>query len=215
MRSTKEIDAKILEAFSSGRCPICALLRQDEFDYLCEWVGMSDVKYRNTKGRSRLLRSKGFCNYHFWEFERVSSHYGSVEMTSELVEQLITILKTKGAFHHNVACPVCSDLKAIKTVYLKGLISLLEDNDNRKKYAESWGLCYSHLLMVLNHVRDESITEFLLETGLEQLKRVKSHGMEFMRKKNPPLRWEQTDDEKAAYFRAIEKLVGRRGTFDG
>jgi hypothetical protein len=50
-----------------------------------------------------------------------------------------------------------------------------------------------------------------LETEKKQLERVKMDALELIRKKNPPLRWEQTDDEKNSGFRAIEKLVGRRG----
>jgi len=213
MKLLKEIEAKILGSFSSGRCPICALLRQDEFDYLCDWVGSSNEKYRNTKRRIRLLKSRGFCNYHFWEFEKISSHYGSAEVSIELIEQLITILRTnEDCRNRHITCLVCSDLKQKESSYLNGLACLLKDDNNRKKYAEGWGLCYPHLLKILNHIKDASITKFLLKTELEQLKRVKSHAMELLRKKEPPLRWEQTDDEKGSYFRAIEKLVGRRGT---
>jgi len=211
---------KIIESFSSGRCPICALLRQDEFDNICEWVGVSDAKYRKAEKRVSLVKSKGFCNYHFWEFENISRDAGSAEMSLELIEQLATFLRANKSsvsetHKDRITCPVCSGLKEKQHEYLKALVSLLGTTDNRKKYADEWGLCYPHLLKILSYVKDPSLREFLLDTELEQLKRVKSNAMELVRKKYSPLRWERTDDEKASYFRAIEKLVGRRGTLDG
>jgi len=211
---------KIIKSFSSGRCPICALLRQDEFDYLCEWVGVSDTKYRKTEKRIRLVKLKGFCNYHFWGFEGISRNDGSAEMCLELIEQLITFLRTNkslvSATHKNhIACPVCSGLKEKQGEYLNTLVLSLGTIENRKKYAEGWGLCYPHLLKILGYVKDSSLREFLLDTELEQLKRVKSNAMELVRKKDAPLRWERTEDEKVSYFRAIEKLVGRQGALDG
>jgi len=76
----------ILDAFLSGGCPACSLLRQDEFDLLCHWVGVSDEKHGTSNERDKLLKSKGFCNYHFWEFERISGSYGSAEVGRELIE---------------------------------------------------------------------------------------------------------------------------------
>lgn len=217
MESSKEIEGKILESLSLGRCPICALLRQDEFDYICEWVGVSDAKYRKAEKRISLVKSKGFCNYHFWEFENISRHDGSAEVCLELIEQLIIFLRGKKSetYKSHIICPVCSGLKEKQHEYLNALVSSLRTIENRKKYADGWGLCYPHLLKIFNYVKDTSLREFLLDTELEQLEKVKASAMELVRKKDSPLRWEQTDDEKVSYFRAIEKLVGRRGTLDG
>jgi len=211
---------KIIESFSSGRCPICALLRQDEFDYICEWVGVSDAKYRKAEKRIGLVKSKGFCNYHFWEFENISRHDGSAEMCLELIEQLITFLQTNKKstsknYKDHIICPVCSGLKEKQHEYLSAMVSSLRMIENRKKYTDGWGLCYPHLFKILSYAKDSSLREFLVDTELAQLKRVKFNAMELVRKKDSPLRWERTDDEKASYFRAIEKLVGRRGTLDG
>ena len=111
---------KLVDAFLSGRCPICSLLQQDEFDYLCHWVGVSDEKDRASEERVRLLKSKGFCNYHFWEFERISGFYGSAEIGLGLVEKIIDILRRKengtqfsGLLEHfrDLDCPLCADMK--------------------------------------------------------------------------------------------------------
>jgi len=212
---------KVVDAFLSGRCPICSLLRQDEFDLLCQWVGLSAEKHRTSKERKRLLKAKGFCNYHFWEFEQISSSYGSAEIGMGLIEEIINILQIEerenrfsGLLEHyrNLDCPLCADMKEIEADYIKELISLLAFHDNRDKYAGGWGLCLPHLIQTVRQLKDDSIVSFLLETTKERLESVKSNAGDFIRKKLPPLRWEQTKDEKNSGFRAIEKLIGRPGT---
>jgi hypothetical protein len=211
----------ILDAFLSGRCPACSLLRQDEFDLLCHWVGVSDEKHRTSNERKKLLKSKGFCNYHFWAFERISGPYGSAEVGMELIEEIIDILQGEeggnrflGLLEHyrNLDCPLCADMGEIEAAYIKELISLLAFHDNRDKYAAGWGLCLPHLIQTVMQLKDDSIVSFLLETAKERLESVKSNAGDFIRKKAPPLRWEQTKDEENSGFRAIEKLVGRHGT---
>jgi hypothetical protein len=202
---------KIIELFSSGRCPICALLRQDEFDYLCHWVGVSDEKYKNSEERKRLLELSGFCNYHFWEYEQVGTKYGSAEICIGLIEKTINNLQDQKS-RIGANCPVCNDLKVNESEHIKELAYLLSSSRNRTKYAEGVGLCIPHLIKTLAYTNDDSLTPFLLETAKKQLERVKMNAVELIRKKDAPLRWEQTDDEKNSYFRAIEKLAGRRGT---
>ena len=211
---------KIIESFSSGRCPICALLRQDEFDYICEWVGVSDAKYRKAEKRIGLVKSKGFCNYHFWEFEHVSTHYGSAQVCIGFIEELIDILQNEKRenqflnlqeYHHSLNCPLCADLKINESSHIEDLITLLDSQGNRTKYAKGWGLCIPHLIQTVLYANDESLTSFLLDSQKKQLERIKINAVGLIRKKEAPLRWEQTDDEKNSWFRAIQKLAGRRG----
>jgi len=211
---------KTIEAFSSGRCPVCDLLEQDEFDYLCHWVGVSGEKYKNSEERNRVLKLRGFCNYHFWEFEHLNTNYGSAEVCAGLIEQVIENLRNKkekklllDSQENRIGsnCPLCADLKARESEYFKELASLLGYYENKTRYSKGWGLCIPHLIKAITYTNDDLLISFLLETGEKQLERIKMNAMEFIRKKDSPLRWEQTDDEKKSWFSAIEKLVGRRG----
>jgi hypothetical protein len=47
-----------------------------------------------------------------------------------------------------------------------------------------------------------------------QLKLLKTELDEFIRKKDPPLVWERTEDERKSPARAVEKLVGWFGMPD-
>ena len=215
---------KIIKSFSGGRCPICALLRQDEFDLLCHWVGVSDEKYKTSKERNRLLESKGFCNYHFWEFERINTHYGSAEICIDFIEKLINALQEERGqnrflglleYRRGLKCPLCADLATNESAYIKDLLSLLNFQKNRTKYAEGRGVCIPHLIQAAACVKDESLFSFLMEVQKKQLERIRIDAAGLLSKKDAPLRWEQTDDEKNSYFRSIEKLVGRRGLRNG
>jgi hypothetical protein len=220
---------KIIESFLSGRCPICALLRQDEFDGLCHWVGQSDDKDKESEERKRLLASGGFCNYHFWEFQGISTHYGSASIGAELIERLIKVFQTHGfedlvgAFKERkeyfkawslegyTHCLLCRDIKKKEKRYLKELTVILQDDSYKAKYSESYGLCIPHFIKIVDYIEDGSLIKFLFETGLAQMGKIKADAINLIQKRESPLCWEQTEDEKKSWFRAIEKVVGRNG----
>jgi hypothetical protein len=68
-----------------------------------------------------------------------------------------------------------------------------------------------HFLKIVNYIEDIQLSRFLFDTQLIQLEKIKSDAASFIGKKEPPLRWEQTEAEKRSWFRAIEKIVGRNG----
>jgi len=222
MEEIKSASEKIAGSLSSGRCPVCAMLRQDEFDILCEWVGKSDDKYNGSNFRDRLLASNGFCNYHFWEFERISSHYGSARVASGLLEQLIRTLRTGKRENLAVAlkergptgasrCPLCFDLEQKEIGYLRELEMMLREDMYKTMYLEGCGLCIPHFIKFLDYARNDSVVEFLFQSENSQTDKIRASAMNFISKRAPHRRGEQTEDEKKSYFRAIEKLVGRRG----
>lgn len=56
--------------------------------------------------------------------------------------------------------------------------------------------------------------EWLLAAMIVQLKLLTTELDEFIRKKDPPLVWERTEDERKAPARAVERLVGWLGMPD-
>jgi len=230
MEQTKSISEKIIDAFSSGRCPVCALLRQDEFDSLCHWVGQSAEQYRGSEERIKLVTSGGFCNYHFWELRGINTNYGSAAIGAELIERLIKILQTHNyeslidafkerkedfkvwSLEGNAHCLLCRELKKKEKRYLKELTVILQNDGHKAKYAETYGLCMPHFIKIVDYLEDGSLIKFLFETEIAQMEKIKSNAINLIQKKEPPLCWEQTEDEKKSWFRAIEKIVGRSGT---
>jgi len=202
-------------------CPICALLRRGEFDLLCKWVGKSGLKDGATKERTRLLNSNGFCNYHSWELSKINSMYENAVISADLMKKIkgicALIKESKSIigrlkdYYNSVACPVCVDLKELESAYLGELINLLDNNENRVKYAQGAGLCMPHLILLAEQARSDSLAKFLLKTEVSQLDKISIDAISLVNKRDPPLRWEQTEAEKDSWYVAFEKLTGRRG----
>ncbi len=230
MEEVKNISDRIKDAFSGGRCPICALLQKDEFDDICDWIWQSDSRNKGSIARENLVRSGGFCNYHFWEIQRLNTIQGNASIGAELVGQLIKIMHGKqygtlfallgGNGNENTGhsapsdtgCPICGDLKKKEKSYYGVLPSILQNETHRQRYKDGCGLCIPHFIKVQDYVKDLALLRFLFKTQIAQLEKIKSDAESLIQKSSPPLSWQQTEDEKKSGIRAIEKIVGRIGT---
>ncbi|MBM4053864.1 MAG: hypothetical protein FJ264_04150 [Planctomycetes bacterium] len=219
MDRANKIYSRIISALSSERCPVCAMLYQDEFDSLCRWAGKSGETYRDSEQRIHLVNAGGFCNYHFWQFQRISSHYGTANVCIVLLVKLIAVLNSVKHKHNlnilsaeNVMkCPLCYELKQKEAGYLKELTNILEDDDIKPKYVSGCGACMPHFIRLMDYSDDELLLEFLFDTQITQIARIKSDAEGFIRKMNPSSRWEQTKAEKKSWLLAIEKIAGKNG----
>jgi len=226
MEETKDTRIRIIEAFSSDGCPLCAMLRRDELDSLYQWVGQSNNNAKNSARIKQLLDAGGFCNYHFWRFGEMSTHYGSDNVGAQLIEKLLETLRTDkqeyfvDAIKHRgkisdawfAECPLCFELREKEGGYIEELLVILKNQEGRLVYENSCGLCILHYVKAVNYIDDNSLMSFLYETQIHQLERIKTDAESFISKRYPPKRWNQTEDEKISWFRAIEKIVGRSGS---
>jgi len=213
MEKTTDLRIRIIEGFSSNGCPLCTMLRQDEFDSLCQWVGCSDNSTEESVQIRKLTDAGGFCNYHFWRFQEMSTPYGCANICAQLIDKLLGIPRTdKQKASRFIACPLCVELREKESVYLRELSVVLKHNEYKLRYGKSCGLCIPHYTQTIDYIDDSFLLTFLYETQVAQLEKVKADAASFVNKRQPPLRWEQTDDERISWFRAIEKIVGRSGT---
>jgi len=225
MEETKDTRTRIVEAFSSNGCPLCTMLRRDELDSFYQWVGQSNEIAKNSARIKQLLDAGGFCNFHFWRFQEMSTHYGSANIGAQLIDKLLETMRTHkqkyfvDAIKHReshfkiwlIECHLCYELGEKERVYLKELLAILRHNGHRSRYEKSCGLCMPHLMKVIDYIEDVSLLKYLFETEIDQLEKVKTDAASLVSKRYPPLRWRQTEDEKKSWFRAIEKIAGRRG----
>lgn len=145
----------------------------------------------------------------------------------QLIEKLLETLKTSKQTHPVNAlkrrdrvsdawfaeCPLCFELKAIEGRYLEKLTVVLKNNRFKTLYENSCGLCIPHCVKAINYIDDDSLMDFLYEAGINQLKRIKTNADSFISKRYPPQRRQQTEDEKISWFRAVEKIAGRSGSW--
>jgi hypothetical protein len=156
----------------------------------------------------------------------MSTHYGSANIGAQLIEKLLEILRTKkqkcpgNSLKHRekisdawfAECPLCFELREKEKEYLGELLVILKNQEGKLVYENSCGLCIPHYMKTIDYVGDDLLMNFLYEMEIHQLEKLKTNASGFVSKRYPPQRWNQTKDEKKAWFRAIEKISGRSGS---
>ena len=81
-------------AVRSGRCPVCFLLRREEFGELSHWVGGS---VDDTENRRRLDEAGGFCNGYFWLLTELHSPQSGAVMNDYIAGEVLERLRSPGS----------------------------------------------------------------------------------------------------------------------
>jgi hypothetical protein len=210
--------AKFDEALNSGSCPVCHILRHDEFEELCRWVG-GDVT--EPKNRQELEAAGGFCNRHLWLLGKIHSPCSASLVNDFVVEQAVTALRDTTAAigsaparwlrESAVRCPLCVHLRAYEASYVSAFTQWLHGDGAWPRYAESRGLCQPHLQHCLNAMGGSALRQRLLENQVHQFRRLQTEMRAYAEKFSAGRRWDIAGSEEVAWEQAIEKLVGRAG----
>jgi len=192
------------EAFGYHGCPICALLYQEETDFICHFQGKA---FKEEKVRQDLVSSNGFCNFHFHEMARLTSPLVNAVLTKDLIDR--EIKEIEGGFYGRIECPVCGYLDQREGLYLQEFTTLLGDASVQQEYKEGDGLCRIHLERVLNLFGKNELNQFLRRTQLMHLKKLKGELQVFINKGGRTSR--EIGKEKNSWWVAIEKQIGKKG----
>ena len=213
---------RIRDALDSGRCMICHFMDKDESDLLIQWASAGENIHKG------LRNGDSFCNHHFWRLSKVISDVALATLSGFFLEQFISELDNTGKEQTEVwfrnyrehqsgllgqaVCPVCGRLAQRESDYTESVVEFLEGEGNMKTYEDSRGLCIAHFIKIFLYLRNDIVRERLRMSQRSHIITLIHELQEFIRKKNPSLRWERTTDEWIAYWRSLEKLVGRQGT---
>ena len=178
------------------RCQVCERLDRIEIDYI------SEIQYqvtRNNNVKSDFVK-KGFCNYHFWTISSLT--------TPEAVASMGAMLIENNSFSPN-SCLVCEHLKAKEIEFLNEFIKDVTATASGNADQSERRLCQPHFRLIMKQL-DRDIAKYfssMQKLHNEQLLReLKS----FVEKRHS--RHERDKNERTSWWRAIEKLVGRKGT---
>jgi hypothetical protein len=177
------------------RCHVCERLDRVEFDYI------SEIQYQVTKDdytKSNFIK-KGFCNYHFWKIASLTTPEAIASMGLTLIEN--------NSFPSN-SCLICEHLGTKEAEFLNEFkkditgtaFGNLEQSERR--------VCQPHFKSIIKHLDGEIAKSFsnIQRLHNEQLLReLKS----FVEKRDRRLARDK--NEKTSWWRAVEKLVGRKG----
>ena len=213
------ISSKLVEAFKSSRCPICSLLQDDEFQELCHWVGGNVADGDN---RRKLDSVGGFCNYHFWQLKEIHSPQSGSLVNDYVVTKFLDALRNLStgeecAHSHWLQsvtehCPLCIHIASREAIHLRALADWLNKSIAWREFENSRGLCLPHLVRLQALIDDQMLRKQLTCAQVAQVVRLQKEMRDFVRQFDAGQRWEISHDEWKAWERAIEKLVGRKGT---
>ncbi len=107
-------------------------------------------------------------------------------------------------------CPVCEHRDHTTRTLLSALVTELRSPEMTQALQSSDGLCLPHLRSTLEHIKDPTIIEPLLQIHRDKLESLKSELSEFIRKNDYQAIKEGFGKEGDAWLRAIALMVGRR-----
>jgi hypothetical protein len=126
------------------------------------------------------------------------------EAARKLIERTLTALTPRKR------CPVCEHRDESTRRVLSVLVEELETSQMTEALETSEGLCLSHLRLALEHVKDVSGCETLLNIHREKLEDLSAELGEFIRKNDYQAIKEGFGTEGNAWLRAVSMIVGSR-----
>ncbi|HKY52724.1 MAG TPA: DUF6062 family protein [Anaerolineales bacterium] len=126
------------------------------------------------------------------------------EQTRNMIARLLTALTPRKR------CPVCEHRDEMTRSVLSVLVDELEKPQMRDALEASEGLCLPHLRMALEHIKDVSVSEILLNIHREKLEDLSAELGEFIRKNDYQAIKEGFGSEGNAWLRAVGMVAGSR-----
>ncbi len=215
------------EALAEPGCPACRLVERDTGRYLDNllWENVNDPSLRQ-----EVRRALGFCREHtrmlisrpgaslglaliardVWreiqqatETVQFPAPKARRARTADLAASLLVRLTPRGE------CPVCAYARALEDLYLDVLLErLLGEDGLLAAYQASGGLCFPHFRRALTRVRDSAVYAALVEAQRAIGQRRLAELDEFIRKNDYRFRDEPWGQERDAWLRALNALVG-------
>ncbi len=182
----------------SGRCPVCHLIDNAEFDML------SHVQYdvtHNTNVREAIVNEGGFCEFHFRQFRKIANARSNGLLMIAMVERYS---RPENAL--KLRCRFCAYLDRLEQHLLDAMLLLLKDITFRENYRRHTGLCLGHLDVVIRQIDQFEMKEWLTSTQWEQMKKE----IPYLEQMATQSYYDTSNVARGSLVRTVEKFVGRR-----
>lgn len=209
----------------SEECFLCAL--EDELETKYTNTYLSEL-VMDASSRERIIKSRGFCNHHFYKmFIAVSKPsspdgHGVALVNKSIVEKLIQDLRKQKSRHTDGShklfptenkCPACAHVKQFSGKYSEKIAELLFSGD--EEFLElpngSKGFCIPHFVALVNLAKERmpnqnmTAIKTLIEVEEKNLQRLNSELAEYVRRQS----YEFSKKDRAAVadvvLRSVEK----------
>ena len=199
-------------------CPICAAQSQTTFDFFAQY---QSKLAEDADVRKAFVVSKGFCQVHTWQFEKVASPQGISEGYVTFVETVASELhraaslsftqsiKAIGKFlPDGITCLACRLLRNEEVIQREHFLLYLSTTDGQEFYRQSLGLCLTHLQAILADKPPKKIREFLLLEQAMHFEDLSEDMHNYTLKRDAIRRGLLNSNEENAWRRALVQLVG-------
>lgn len=206
--------------FKTRACPICAALGQSTFDFFAKY--QSDL-VEEAEVRKAFVKSKGFCKFHTWQFEQISSPQGISEGYVTWVEKVASDLRlsvhlTPAQIRNHMDkllpdsenCLACKILREREKILINQYINYVSTEEGKEYYRRSLGLCLPHLSMALATNLPSQVNEFLLNEQARHFEELSEDMHSYTLKRDAIRRSFANENEDDAWMYALIQLVGAR-----
>jgi hypothetical protein len=167
---------ELADGLASGRCPLCYAVASD----VRRWLDSFWREGRQVPAaRTRFYAGGGFCRRHAWLLhELVAAHSGAAiaDLYGRLAEQdsaaLDGVLADVGSrrrsgwrrLQRTARCSACEEEADALERQAQFFLELLSTEAGRSRYQRARGVCFPHLLALLEAAEsDERLTRYLLD----------------------------------------------------
>ena len=230
---------ELLEAFTNLGCPVCARLEQGSLK------AMDDLLYEQVTDpvtRTRLVESRGFCNWHAGMLPRIANSPLGVALIYQhlfagALERLAATRAELGApgwrgrlwrrlarkgdrplalvgwWRERARCPMCAMVGRSEREHLKAMLAFFGEAEFADGFARSAGLCLPHLCQAVTIGRGHPNLPALLAGHETRWSELTAELNEFIRKNDYRFATEAVGHEGDSWRRALDAFVGREGVF--
>jgi GTP-binding protein EngB required for normal cell division len=216
---TPPVRAGVRSDYTTRGCPVCDRLVSISKEF---FVKFQYALYNDEREQESFAESGGFCQFHTWQLEAISSPIGFSVGSARLVRRISGLLKQIACsperaneslaqlFPSPKGCRVCALLRDAEQGQIKMLSVSLQEPATKLLYARSQGVCLRHLDMLIKASSDGETIRFLLQRASTVLRLISEDMEGFALKREAIRRHLVTEDEEDAYLRAIIHLAGAK-----
>ncbi len=210
------------ELRKSRCCAFCSLERKALHQF---FDGLLYEKVTDPGIRSSLVKSGGFCPRHAHMLAGFGDALGTVilyedqlRLRLEGLEKMKAPAASGRALHKSdrrgpMVCPACRFEEKMQRMHAQTLLQGLSDPEMAEAFASSPGLCFLHIMLVMNEEQHTEEKRILIEVQKEKLERLLVQMKEFHGKQDYRRSAEESSEEKDSWQRAIEFVSGMKGVF--
>lgn len=203
----------LFDACAQPGCPICRVGAHSVKRYLKSIFNefVNDITMRDN-----LLKSLGFCYEHTQLLlnVRIADALGASIIYENIVKKLLRELPeqskvddVKKASSKSINCPACERRDSVFDRSMLALSKSLGDEKMRSSLSESDGLCFPHLIHVVEQTKNVEDADFLLSLTKEKLATRQFEMAEVIRKNDHQFQDEKISQEEATAWKKVMCMI--------